>query len=50
MILEIGVQANVGVSPDETKFDMSKIHKSNWTVIFTVIIGTIDLHNQTLVV
>ena len=50
MIREIGVQANVGVSSDETKCDMYKFHKSHWTVIFTVIKRTIDLHNQTLVV
>ena len=37
------------VSPDETKFDMSKIHKSNWTVPYTVLVGKIDLHYQALV-
>ena len=42
--------SRIKVSPDETKSDMSKIHKSNWTVPYTVLVGKIDLHNQTLVV
>ena len=44
----IGMPTNCfKVSPDETKFDMFKIHKSNWTVPCT---EKIDLHNQSLVV
>ena len=38
------------VSPGETKFDMSKVHESNLTVPYTVLVGKIDLHKQPLVV
>ena len=44
------INFNVNVSADETKFDMSKIHKSKRTVPYTVLVGNIDLQYQTLVV
>ena len=46
--LEIAcVKSQLKESPDETKFDMYKIHKWNWSGPYTVLVGKIDLHNQT---
>ena len=45
-----GCPLKIHVSPDETKFDKSKIHKTNWTAPYTVNLETIDLHNQISVV
>ena len=47
---EISCIHSIKVSPDETKFDMSKNIKSIWTVPYTVLEGKIGLHSQVSVV
>ena len=45
-----GVRTSFKVSPDETKFDMSKNVKISELCPSTVLLGQISLHNQTSVV